>query len=338
MPDIATLIKTNQEKNKFQYKARPINNNINLNFANFSHNNNELNTNNTNDNISPISISVLKKLSIKADKLIIEVINSFSLEKNLKIEINPLGMIKGSKRNANDGITYFGLIDDEEEENNDEVNKDVDFIMNNNDINNEINNSIIGRHFRIRFDVNTKKYYLKDLGFGLGTFKKIIKKEKIKDTYLINIGNSYIVFTFGVDEYFPEGKGNLVENGDETLNVRVFADMPQAEPYFFNPNQIKRIYIGRDISCNVIIDDSLLSRVHCTIDYEEENGWVISDGKIDEDGKKNKSSTNGTWLFLNEEELIEDGLIFKNNKNAFECHIIKQNENGNDNNKNIKNI
>ena len=70
MPDIATLIKTNQEKNKFQYKARPINNNINLNFANFSHNNNELNTNNTNDNISPISISVLKKLSIKADKLI----------------------------------------------------------------------------------------------------------------------------------------------------------------------------------------------------------------------------------------------------------------------------
>ena len=147
--------------------------------------------------------------------------------------------------------------------------------MNNNDINNDINNSIIGRHFRIRFDINTMKYYIKDLSLGFGTFKKIKKKEKIKDTYLLNIGNSYIVCTFGVDEYFPEGKGN-----------------------FFNPNQIKRIYIGRDISCNVIIDDSLLSRVHCTIDYEEENGWVLYDGRIDEDEKKNKPSTNGTWLFL----------------------------------------
>jgi hypothetical protein len=61
-------------------------------------------------------------------------------------------------------------------------------------------------------------------------------------------------------------------------------------------------------------------------------------GRIDEDSKKNKPSTNGTWLFLIEEAQIDDGFIFKNNKNAFECHIIKQNENGNDNNKNINNI
>ena len=116
IPDISSLIKTNQENNKFQSKGRQINN-INFNFANFSHNvnNNDLNTNNTNDNVSPVSISLLQKLSTKADKLIIEIINSFSLEKNLKIEINSLGMINGSKRNANDGITYFGLIDEEEE-------------------------------------------------------------------------------------------------------------------------------------------------------------------------------------------------------------------------------
>ena len=83
-------------------------------------------------------------------------------------------MIKGSKRNANDGITYFGLIDEEEEEqSNDDINnKEVDFVMNNNDINNDINNSIIGRHFRIRFDINTMKYYIKDLSLGFGTFKK----------------------------------------------------------------------------------------------------------------------------------------------------------------------
>ena len=49
------------------------------------------------------------------------------------------------------------------------------------------------------------------------------------------------------------------------------------------------------------MDDSLLSRVHCTIKYDEENGWVIYDGRIDDDETKNKSSTNDTWLFLFEE-------------------------------------
>ena len=321
--DLSALIKTNQERNNFQHNKGRQKNNIDINFGNFSHNNNiELNTNNTNDAISPYSIASLQKISEKADKLLIEVINSVSLDKNLKIEINPLGMVQGSKRNANDGFTFFGLIDEEEEES-EEKNKEVDFVINTNDINNDMNNNIIGRHFRIRFDINTMKYYIKDLGLGFGTFKKIIKKEKIKDTYLINVGNSYIVCTFGVDEYFPEGKNHFVENGDKTLNIRVFSDIPQTEPYFFNPNQFKRIYIGRDISCNIIIDDSLLSRVHCTIDYEEE-GWVIHDGKIDENETNKKPSTNGTWLFLIEETQIDDGLIFKNNKNAFECHIVKQ--------------
>ena len=147
-------------------------------------------------------------------------------------------MVNGSKRNANDGFTFFGLIDEEEDTNIDkekDKNKEVDFVINSNDTNTTDinNNSLIGRHFRIRFDIGTMKYYIKDLGLGFGTFKKIVKKAKIKDTYLINIGNSYVVFTFGVDEYYPEGKGCNVESGDKTLNIRVFTDIPQGEPYFF---------------------------------------------------------------------------------------------------------
>ena len=61
------------------------------------------------------------------------------------------------------------------------------------------------------------------------------------------------------------------------------------------------------------------------MEYDDEEGWVIYDGKIDDN--ENKKSTNGTWLYLIEEIPIENGLIFKNNKNAFECHIIHQNEN-----------
>ena len=279
-------------------------------------------TSNTNDNNIPsTSTALLQKVVDKADILEIEIINSLSMSSNLKIEINALGMIQGSKRQAKDGLTFFGLIDENNIfDTNDK--KDVDYIINTNEVITEENSNILGRHFCIRFDINTMKYYIKDLGCGYGTFKKIAKKAQIKDSYLLNIGNSYIVCTFGVDEYYPEGM--VIPEGDKTLNIKVFSEIAQTEPHFFNPKQFKRIYIGRDISCNIIIDDSLLSRVHCTIDYDEEEGWVIHDGKIDENETNKKPSTNGTWLFLIEETQIDDGLIFKNNKNAFECHIIKQ--------------
>ena len=306
-------------KLNWENKAQPkrIQNNINLG-------NNDLNTSNTNENVPSMSTSLLQKLVDKADKLEIEIINSLSENSNSTIEINSLGMAQGSKRKAKDGITYFGLIDEDNSyiDTNNNNNQDVDYIINTNEIINEENNNLLGRHFRIRFDINTMKYYIKDLGRGFGTFKKIINKAKIKDSYLLNIGNSYIVCTFGVDEYYQEGMG--IEDGDKTLNIKVFSEIPQTEPHFFNPKQFKRVYIGRDISCNIIVDDSLLSRVHCTIEYNDEEGWVIYDGKINDDESKNKPSTNGTWLYLIEEIPIEEGLIFKNNKNAFECHIIHQ--------------
>ena len=308
-------------KLNLENKAQPkrIQNNINLG-------NNDLNTSNTNENVPSMSTSLLQKLVDKADKLEIEIINSLSENSNSTIEINTLGMVQGSKRKAKDGITYFGLIDEDNSyiDTNNNNNQDVDYIINTNEIINEENNNLLGRHFRIRFDINTMKYYIKDLGRGFGTFKKIINKAKIKDSYLLNIGNSYIVCTFGVDEYYQEGMG--IEDGDKTLNIKVFSEIPQTEPHFFNPKQFKRVYIGRDISCNIIVDDSLLSRVHCTIEYNDEEGWVIYDGKINDDESKNKPSTNGTWLYLIEEIPIEEGLIFKNNKNAFECHIIHQNK------------
>ena len=302
--------------NKPQLKRNQNNEDINIPL------NNDLNTSNTNDNNIPsISVSLLKQLVNKADKLEIEIINSLLLDSNTKIEINALGMVQGSKRKEKDGITYLGLIDENNSYIDTTSNEDIDYIINANDIGE--NNNLLGRHFRIRFDINKMKYFIKDLGKGFGTFKKIIEKEKIKDSYLLNIGNSYIVCTFGLDEYYQEG--DKIEDDDNILNIKVFSEIPQTEPHFFNPKQFKRIYIGRDISCNIIIDDSLLSRIHCTLEYDDEVGWVIYDGKIDDN--ENKKSTNGTWLYLIEEIPIENGLIFKNNKNAFECHIIHQNQN-----------
>ena len=284
-----------------------------------------LNTTNTveHNNVSPITIEKLKNIVDEADLLEIEIINSLNLQRGFRILINALGMKENSERRAFDGNTFFGFYEPNENENDEEGinnNNEVDFVVKPKDINYE--NRVVGRHFRIRFDLNSMKYLIKDLGCGYGTFKKITTETKIKDSYLINIGNSYIVCTFGVDEYDINEKG--IVDADKILNIKVFSEIPKTEPYFFNPQQFKRIFIGRDISCNIIVDDSLLSRVHCTIEYRDNEGWFISDGKVDDDSLS-RPSTNGTWLYLIEETPIFDNMIFKSNQNVYECHIIKQN-------------
>ena len=313
-----TFIDSPRRNNLPNIVATSKNNNNNENY-----NSNGLNTSNTyeHNNVPPSTIAILNKLVDKSDILIIEIINSLTSQKNLKIEINALGMISDSKRKAYDGNTFFGYIENNNENN--DHNNEVDFIIKPKEFNNE-NNNIIGRYFRIRFDINVLKYFIKDLGCGYGTFKKISRETKIKDSYLINIGNSYIVCTFGVDEYDVDRKN--IADADKILNIKVFSEVPKSDPYFFNPQQFKRIYIGRDISCNIIVDDNLLSRVHCTIEYKDEKGWVIFDGKIDDDFSQNRPSTNGSWLYLIEETQIDDGMIFKSNQNVYECHIIKQNK------------
>ena len=304
-------------RNNLQNIVASSKNNQNNDNHDINYNNNGLNTSNTyeHNNVSPATIEKLKQIVNNSDKLIIEIINSLTSQRNLKIEINALGMVSDSKRKAYDGNTFFGYVENENE------NKEVDFVVKQRD-NNPENNNIIGRHFRIRFDINSMKYYIKDLGCGYGTFKKISGETKIKDSYLINIGNSYIVCTFGVDEYTVDGKG--IEDADKILNIKVFSEVPKADPYFFNPQQFKRIYIGRDISCNIIVDDTLLSRVHCTIEYKDDEGWFILDGKIDDEVSQNRPSTNGTWLYLIEETPIDEGMIFKSNQNVYECHVISQ--------------
>ena len=54
----------------------------------------------------------------------------------------------------------------------------------------------------------------------------------------------------------------------------------RSEPIIFNSEEVKLITIERDVYCYVIIDDNLLSIVHCTILYKIRIGWFIRDGKI----------------------------------------------------------
>ena len=174
--DDKDLIKENKTKNSFNsLSKRKTNEKTNPNII--------LEKNKTN-NISNESKKEKEKLCLD-----LEVLNSWNLPIGLQLHIDEFGL-KNSIRNKGDGITYFGF------QTEDSLNTEpyIDYLLGPKD--QEYDEQFIGKHFQIRFDNETKKYYIKDLGNGFGTFIKLINEEKIKDNLLINIGETYIVFSF----------------------------------------------------------------------------------------------------------------------------------------------
>lgn len=83
----------------------------------------------------------------------------------------------------------------------------------------------------------------------------------------------------------------------------------------------------------IAVDDNLLSKSQCKIEYKEniskffilyiifkifkkilKEGWILTDGK-------DKPSTNGTWLYLGEQQTIYNGMIFKANQTVFQVNL-----------------
>ena len=256
-------------------------------------------TKNTNDFLidTPLNIEENKNITkIKTNKayLDLEVINSWILPQGLLLHFNNEGL-ENSLRNMKDGITYFGFLKNNNQDNN---NIEIDYIINPKDEEYD-DNRYVGKHFKIEYCLNDNKYYIQDLGFGYGTFIKIIDELKLNDNYLINIGQTYIVFKI---------------SDNDTINIKIFSGNEKYEPYIFKCDINKTILIGRDYNCDISIEDKRLSRFHCNINYDINNNiWLLKDGN------KNSKSTNGTWLYAAENYQIYDGMIFKTNHNLFKC-------------------
>lgn len=73
--------------------------------------------------------------------------------------------------------------------------------------------------------------------------------------------------------------------------------------------------IGRTDQCKIKFNDTSLSRHQCIIDYIDDK-WLIRDGNGE------KGSTNGTWLFAEEELKIDCDSIIKAGLSLFKVNII----------------
>jgi pSer/pThr/pTyr-binding forkhead associated (FHA) protein len=176
-----------------------------------------------------------------------------------------------------------------------------------------------------------------DCGGGIETFIKIQSETLLKDKTIINIGNSYITVSIGFEEdtLFPENADSTkkipsLSNKDynHNLNLKIENKNVVYDPINFQPTK-SAIRIGRNELCEVVVEDHLLSRIHCTIKYRNNIGWVIRDGAYNRNKEGDielKASTNGTWILALEEMPIYEGMIFKYGLNLFRCSYSKQNE------------
>ena len=86
-------------------------------------------------------------------------------------------------------------------------------------------------------------YTLVDLGYGTGTFIKILNPLPIKDGYIISFEESHMAITLN----------------DEQMLIK-FLDGPKADMEFIFSPYDSPIKIGRSANCNVKFEDNSLSR------------------------------------------------------------------------------
>ena len=111
-------------------------------------------------------------------------------------------------------------------------------------------------------------------------------------------------------------------NENNSLKIKIFSINTQPKLYKLLPSNCP-VTIGRNSENNIYIDDDMLSRIHCTIDFQNEK-WYIQDGyaKNGLQEEEIKKSTNGSWIYAYDEMPIVDKMIFKANHNLFICNLV----------------
>lgn len=129
------------------------------------------------------------------------------------------------------------------------------------------------------------------------------------------MGESYIVANLFKPQ--EELKGVVAQNKvPMKLRLKIFSVVKADQPEVFCfQNEMQEIIIGRTPNCDIRIEDKLLSKAQATIKCEDDQ-WALTDGH------EGRESTNGTWLYLNEDCEIENGMVFKSNQTFFEAALV----------------
>jgi hypothetical protein len=106
-------------------------------------------------------------------------------------------------------------------------------------------------------------------------------------------------------------KSNSIYNSSEFLEITVFYKDSESKKKYTFSQSVGKLSIGR-VNCNIIIENSNVSKKHCVIEYDTTiNQWKIRDGY------QNKPSTHGTWLMIDSKYEISTKTVAKLNNHTF---------------------
>ena len=109
------------------------------------------------------------------------------------LEINACGMV-GGKRGKSDGCVIIGSIGPKQAQ------SSIDDRGPLNDFDIAVDETGVGkRHMIIKYSLAEKRYFLRDLGEGSGTFVKISLPLLLKNGYIISFGDSHMTVNFYQD-------------------------------------------------------------------------------------------------------------------------------------------
>ena len=269
--------------------------------------------------------TIIKKPNSKYSLLNLTVVSSTLKYPKSVYSISPLGL-QNSKRNGKDGIVLFGYERKKENngsENNININSETndestvkDFLFNdfifpiegNDDYNN--NGLYESPNFAIYYNLEDNNYYIKDFNTGVGALMKI-KKYVMEGNTLINIGGNYLVVYIEKNRILIKIFNNSILENTQPKDSN--CDIKQIN---LEENSNSYTSIGRSQHCDIIIEDMLLSKVQCCIEYNSKTKKIyLCDG----DGKK--ESTNGTWVFILNPTKITDNFMFKAEHTLFVANL-----------------
>ncbi|CAG9328794.1 unnamed protein product [Blepharisma stoltei] len=250
---------------------------------------------------SPARLEKLLSVAKQGKLLRLKVKSSLILPRNSVINITPL-KYELSGRTSSDGVTYFGCKKKDRHKG-----KIVcDFIIPYND--KQLNNSLRNPHFMIHYNPFADSYYIRDLGIGSGVYAKIdYTLALLRRQYIVNFGESHLLISVIPSNPYPR------------LCLKVYGGKSAGELMFFEAHEyhVNQVFIGRDRDCNVCIDDALISKKQATVFYSQIKGWMLVDGDL----QTQRPSTNGTWLYLNEDVELRDGMEIKAFQTLFQVNI-----------------
>ena len=284
------------------------------------------------ERISQIN-TLVKRPNSKYTLLNLNVVSSTLKYPKSVYSISPLGL-QNSKRNGKDGIVLFGYERNKENKSsennvniNSESNFDDDKIKENKEFlfndfifpveNPEDNNGLYDSpNFSIYYNIDEDNYYIKDFNTGVGALMKI-KRYEMEGNTLINIGGNYLVVYLEKNRILIKIFNNSVlENTYDKESTKINCDIKQID---IDPKTNSYTYIGRSQNCDIVIEDMMLSKTQCCIEYEAESKKIyLSDG----DGKK--ESTNGTWVFILNPTKITDNFMFKAEHTLFLANLAQK--------------